>query len=358
MSTRSSDRRLRPSSRPGRASANGRTPKLRGKAGGIDRAAFKSVFDEITSNVQSVVKGKPEIVRLALVAVLAEGHVLFEDVPGTGKTVLARALSQSIEAELGRIQCTPDMLPGDITGSSIYDQKAGSFEFQPGPVFANVLLADEINRATPKTQSALLEAMAERRVSADGTTYDLPRPFLVLATQNPVEQAGTFPLPEAQLDRFLFRLSLGYLEPDSELEVVMANSRSLAIEGLGSVTDAATVNAMIDYAAGLEVSPEVGRFLVDLVNATRSEPALALGASPRASIALVRAARVLAAGDGRTDVFPDDVLAVLGPVLNHRVVVHPDYLIRGETTEAVLERVRTSVKPPSRSGAAQGTVAI
>ena len=315
----------------------------------IDRTEFARVFGELSANVERVVRGKGDVVRLALVAVLAEGHVLFEDVPGTGKTVLARAISQSMDASLGRIQCTPDMLPGDITGSSIYNQKEERFEFQPGPVFANVLLADEINRATPKTQSALLEAMAERRVSADGTTYDLPRPFLVLATQNPVEQAGTFPLPEAQFDRFLFRLSMGYMDNDSELEVVLANSKRLAIEGLSAVADVQLVNAMIEYAADIELSPEVGRFVIELVNATRREPALALGGSPRASIALVRAARVLAASDGRVDVFPDDVLTVLRPVLNHRVVVNPDYLIRGETVDAVLERIETSVKPPSRS---------
>lgn len=316
----------------------------------MDARRFHQTFNEITANVEQVVRGKSDVVRLALVAIMAEGHVLFEDVPGTGKTVLARAISQSMDASLGRIQCTPDMLPGDITGSSIYDQKNGRFEFQPGPVFANVLLADEINRATPKTQSALLEAMAERRVSADGTTYDLPRPFLVLATQNPVEQAGTFPLPEAQLDRFLFRLSMGYMQPDAELDVVLANSRQLAIESLTSMTDVSTVAAMIDYASTVELSREVGRYAIELVNATRNESALALGASPRASIAIVRAARVLAASDGRTDVYPDDVLTVLRPVLNHRVVVHPDHLIRGETVGAVVDRIATSVKPPSRSG--------
>ena len=332
-----------------RTRANGKPPIRTARDASIDVATFEATFNELLANVERVVRGKTDVVRLALVAILSEGHVLFEDVPGTGKTVLARALSQSMEATLGRIQCTPDMLPGDITGSSIYNQKEGQFDFQPGPVFANVLLADEINRATPKTQSALLESMAERRVSADNVTYDLPRPFLVLATQNPVEQAGTFPLPEAQFDRFLFRLSMGYMDADSELEVVLANSKQLAIEQLGSVTDVSTVQAMIDYAADLDLTPEVGRFVVALVNATRTDSALALGASPRASIAIVRAARVLAASDGRTDVYPDDVLAVLKPVLNHRIVVHPDHLIRGETVDAVMERVITAVKPPARS---------
>ena len=332
----------------GRRRAGTATPP-RERTGTLDIAGFKRTFDELMANVEGVVRGKSDVVRLALVAILCEGHVLFEDVPGTGKTVLARALSQSISASLGRIQCTPDMLPGDITGSSIYNQKEGRFEFRPGPVFANVLLADEINRATPKTQSALLEAMAERRVSTDNETLALPRPFLVLATQNPVEQAGTFPLPEAQLDRFLFRLSLGYMDPEAELDVVLANSKQLSVEQLTSVVDTETVAAMIDRATEVNLSPEVGTFVISLVNATRRDAALALGGSPRASIALVRAARVVAASDGRDEVYPDDVLTVLGPVLNHRVVVHPDHLIRGETVEAVIDRVRQSVKPPSRT---------
>lgn len=324
----------------------------------MNGAEFKRNFDKIVANVEGVVKGKRDVVRLALVAILCESHVLFEDVPGTGKTVLARAISQSVKASMGRIQCTPDMLPGDVTGSSIYNQKHGTFEFQQGPLFANVLLADEINRATPKTQSALLEAMAERRVSADGKTYDLPRPFLVLATQNPVEQAGTFPLPEAQLDRFLFRLSMGYMQPEYELEVMFGNAVELAIDSLGAVTDLKTINAMIAYAGTIDMSKEVGRYIVDLVNATRHDPALALGASTRASIALMRASRVLAATDARSEVLPDDVLTVLKPVLNHRIIINPDHLLRGETADAVLERVVTTVKPPSRTVGAPQLAAL
>ncbi|HUR49806.1 MAG TPA: MoxR family ATPase, partial [Acidimicrobiales bacterium] len=317
----------------------------------IDASEFQRGFDAIRNNVESVVMGKPEVVNLSLVAVLSEGHVLFEDVPGTGKTMLARGLAQSMGAGTSRIQCTPDMLPGDITGSSIYDQREGEFIFQPGPVFTNVLLADEVNRATPKTQSALLEAMAERRVSADGETRDLPRPFLVLATQNPVEQAGTFPLPEAQLDRFLFKLGMGYMAPDAELRVMRANSVSLAIENLGAVVDTDEVQLMIQYAATqVEATDEICEYIVSLVNATRTDPALALGASPRASIALLKASRVMAASDGRTDVYPDDVRAVIEPTLAHRVIMNPDFVLRGESVAGVMERITTAVKAPVKSG--------
>lgn len=313
----------------------------------IDAASYRVSFDEIVANVETVIKGKDDVVRLALVAVLCEGHVLFEDLPGTGKSMLARALGESMNATSARIQCTPDMLPGDITGSSIFDQRRGEFEFRPGPVFANVLLADEINRATPKTQSALLEAMAERRVSADGVTYELPRPFLVLATQNPVEQAGTFPLPEAQLDRFLFKLSMGYLSRDAEYEVMFDNSVSLPIDGIGPVVEPATVLAMIHYAGtAVEVAPEVGMYIVDLVQATRSDPSIAVGGSPRASIAVLKASRALAASDGRSHVYPDDVRAVLRPVLAHRIILNPDAVLRGDSIDAVLERVTGTVKPP------------
>ena len=282
-------------------------------------------------------------------AILCEGHILFEDVPGTGKSMLARALSQSIRATSTRVQCTPDMLPGDITGSSIYDQRRGVFEFRQGPIFANVLLSDEINRATPKTQSALLEAMAERKVSVDGTTHDLPRPFLVLATQNPIELAGTFPLPEAQLDRFLFKLTMGYLDRDREYEVMFDNSVQLSIESLGAVVDTVKVNEMINYATTIEVSPEVGYYIVDLVQASRSDAAVSMGGSPRAAIALLRASRVLAASDGRAHVYPDDVRAVLTPVMRHRVILNPDAILRGENIDAVLERVVGRIKPPMTS---------
>ena len=323
-----------------------------GTSGDLDAGTFKSLFEESVSNIETVIKGKTDVVRLALIAVLCEGHVLFEDLPGTGKSMLARALSDTIGATNARIQCTPDMLPGDITGSSIYDAARGAFEFQPGPVFTNVLLADEINRATPKTQSALLEAMAERRVSADGTTYELPRPFLVLATQNPVEQAGTFPLPEAQLDRFLFKLSMGYMDRAAEYEVMFDNAAELSIHNMRTTMDPEMVQEMIRYATTVEVTDDVGYYIVDLVQATRNDSAIAAGGSPRATISLIKAARVLAASDGRSHVYPDDVRAVLEPVLGHRIILNPDAVLRGETSAAALERVAGTIKPPvsGRSG--------
>lgn len=322
--------------------------------GSLNSKKFKSNFDSIVENIEAVIKGKTDVVRLALVAIICEGHILFEDVPGTGKTVLARAIGQSMNATSARIQCTPDMLPADITGSSIFDQKRGVFEFQAGPVFHNVLLSDEVNRASPKTQSALLEAMGERRVSADGVTYALPRPFFVLCTQNPIELAGTFPLPEAQLDRFLFKLQMGYMDRDSEYEVMFDNAIQLSIEDLGPVVDTKVVTQMIAYASRVNVSPDVGYYIVDLVNASRQDPALSLGASPRGSINLLRASRALAASDGREDVFPDDVRAVLRPIFAHRVILNPDAILRGETVDGVIERIVTKVKPPTGASRVKG----
>jgi MoxR-like ATPase len=316
-------------------------------AGKLDAKSFKKQFDAIVTNCEQVIKGKADVIRLSLVAVLSEGHILFEDVPGTGKSMLARALSQSIRATDARVQCTPDMLPGDITGSSILDTKKGEFEFRPGPIFCNVLLVDEINRATPKTQSALLEAMAERKVSTDGVTRKLPRPFLVLATQNPIEQAGTFPLPEAQLDRFLFKLTMGYMDRASEVEVMFDNAQQLSIEDLGSVTDTEAIKSMIAYASDIEIAEDVAYYIVDLVHASREDAAVAIGGSPRASIALLRASRVLAASDGRDHVYPDDVRAVLRPIMAHRVILNPDAVLRGESIDGLLERLVSKVKPPS-----------
>lgn len=322
----------------------------------LDPKTFQKIFEAVITNVNTVVKGKEDIARLALVAMLAEGHILFEDVPGVGKTVLARSLAQSLNAVSGRIQCTPDMLPGDITGSSIYDQEKKQFVFHEGPIFCNILLADEVNRATPKTQSALLEAMAERRVTGDGKVRSLPRPFLVLATQNPVEQAGTFPLPEAQLDRFMFKLKMGYPNREAERQIMAANSKELAVDNLGAVIETEDAAQMIAYAQeSIECSEAVQFYIVDLCQATREEPGLAMGASPRAPINMLRAARVLAASDGRGHVYPDDVRTILYPVLAHRLIPSPDAILRGETVENVIERVVGRVKAPLMGDVKDGT---
>jgi MoxR-like ATPase len=317
------------------------TGKSKGSA-----ALFQSRFESMVSNIGNVIKGKEDVIRTSLTALLANGHILFEDMPGTGKTMLARAIAQTINAKQGRVQCTPDLLPSDITGSPTLDRKTGDFVFRPGPIFANVFLSDEINRATPKTQSALLEAMAERRVTIDGTTHPLPKPFFVLATQNPIEQAGTFPMPEAQLDRFLFKLSLGYAARDAELEVLKANREEEAITSLGAVVDAQEVVEMMEWAARVTVSDPVAYYMIDIAAATRHDPALQMGASSRGTMSLDRAARVLAATQGRDDVVPDDVKAIVRPVLAHRVLLTSDALLRDETVEGVIDRIVGRIKPP------------
>ncbi len=322
--------------------------------GGLSTKAFQARFEEIVQNIKHVIKGKDDIIRRAIVGMIADGHILFDDYPGTGKTMLARAISQTINAEWSRIQCTPDLLPGDITGSPVLDRKTGEFVFRPGPIFASVFLADEVNRATPKTQSALLEAMQEKNVTVDGVTYALPRPFFVLATQNPIELAGTFPLPEAQLDRFLFKLSLGYADRDSEADVLLTNSTQEAILSLGPVVETDEVIAMTQWASGVTLSAAVRYYIIDLVDATRHDPSLQLGASTRASLALMRAARVLAASQGREDVIPDDVKVLAQPVLAHRLILGSDAQLRDETVEMVVERVVTRIKVPvglARQGA-------
>ncbi len=307
---------------------------------------FQKAFQRIADNVNLVIHGKADVVRMALVAVFANGHVLFEDVPGLGKSMLARALSNTMGASTARVQCTPDMLPGDITGSSIIDMKTMELKFKPGPVFTNILLVDEINRATPKTQSALLECMAERTVSVDGKSNALPSPFLVLATQNPVEQAGTFPLPEAQLDRFLFRLKMGYPDEDAELKVMRGNAAGLEVDDIGAVTSAKEIVAMQKVVTGVVIPEAVERYILQIVASTRTDPSILLGASPRASITLLKAAKVMAASDGRWTVYPEDVRALLGPVLAHRIMLSPEAVLRGEGVEDVLERVTNRVKAP------------
>src|SRR3954463_10421109 len=260
----------------------------------LDVERFQESFRRVADNVNTVIHGKSDVVRLALVAIFANGHVLFDDVPGVGKSMLARALSVTMGADTARVQCTPDMLPGDITGSSVIDSSTMRLIFKPGPVFTNVLLVDEINRATPKTQSALLEAMAERNVTVDGSPNPLPKPFLVLATQNPVEQAGTFPLPEAQLDRFLFRLKMGYPDEEAELRVMRGNVAGLEVETLGAVTTPEEIVEMQAMVPLVAVPEAVERYILQLVSTTRGDPSILLGASPRASITMARAARVMA----------------------------------------------------------------
>ncbi len=312
----------------------------------MDVKRFNQIFNRIVDNVNTVIHGKDDVVRLSMVAICSSGHILFEDVPGTGKSVLARALAQSMNAEVNRVQCTPDMLPGDIIGSSIIEQKTMKFVFRPGPVFCNVLLVDEVNRATPKTQSALLEAMAEQRVTTDGVTRPLPKPFFAMATQNPVELAGTFPLPEAQLDRFLFKLAIGYPDHEAERSVMLGNAMKLEVEDLSAVIGTRDVLEMTRLATEVDIPTAVQDYIIETTQTSRDDASLRLGASPRASIALLRASKVMAAADGRNTVFPEDVKALLLPVLSHRMMLTPDAVLRGETVETVVERIVSKVKVP------------
>jgi MoxR-like ATPase len=311
----------------------------------------------VTGNVERVIRGKSSLVRLSVAALLAEGHMLIEDVPGLGKTTLALCLARSIGGHFRRIQFTPDLLPGDITGVTVYHQRQEQFTFHPGGVFANVVLADEINRGTPKTQSALLEVMSERRVTVDANTFDVPRPFLVVATQNPIEMEGTYRLPEAQLDRFLVRLSVGYPDLDAEVRIVLDGQSGGSADDLSPVVEAAHLRAAIDAVRRSHVDPAVVEYAVRLAAATREHAAVRFGASVRGSIALVRTAQALAAMDGRGYVTPDDVKDVAVPVLAHRLVLTPDAeLSRGGhrgAAEIVAEVLAATSTPMTGADAAR-----
>jgi MoxR-like ATPase len=305
------------------------------------------IAELISKNVQQVIRGKPELVRLAMAALLAEGHVLIEDVPGLGKTTLARCLARSIGGQWSRIQFTPDLLPGDITGVTLYHQKDERFSFHPGAVFANIVVADEINRGTPKTQSALLEVMSERRVTIDGVTHEVPRPFLVVATQNPIEMEGTYRLPEAQLDRFLMRLSVGYPDVATEVLVIMSECAGVTADELSPVVDVNTLSEAVKSVRRSHLDPAVVEYAARLAASTRAHAAVRFGASPRGSIALVRTAQALAAIDGRGFVTPDDIKDVAVPVLSHRLILTADAELNQRSTAEILSEVLASTPAPA-----------
>ncbi|HEX5586623.1 MAG TPA: MoxR family ATPase [Acidimicrobiia bacterium] len=310
-------------------------------------ASFGRLFAALLDNIERAIQGKREQVHLALVCLLAEGHLLIEDVPGVGKTSLAKAIARSIGGSWHRIQFTPDLLPSDVTGVSVWNRTTDQFEFRPGGVFANVVLADEINRASPKTQSALLEAMEERQVTVDAHTYRLPRPFMVIGTQNPIELEGTYPLPEAQLDRFLMRIPMGYPNRDAELAILEAQStRTSPADDLEPVVSAEEIADAAAAVARVHMAPELRDYVLDLVDATRRHPDLTLGASPRGSLAVQRASRALAASVGRAFVIPDDVKRVVPAVLEHRLLLAPDAQLRGVATGDVVDTVLASTPVP------------
>ncbi len=304
------------------------------------------IAERLTDNIEQVIVGKTEAVRLAVIALLADGHLLIDDIPGVAKTMLARSLSLSIGATFRRIQCTPDLLPTDITGISVFNQKTAEFEFNPGPVMSNIVLADEINRAPPRTQSALLEAMAERQVTVDGVTRPLARPFCVIATQNPIEYEGTFPLPEAQLDRFLLRMTIGYPAADAEREILLRLQLSHPVEKVQQVVTTDELLAAQQQVRQVFVHEKVRDYVVRLVHATRSHPDVTLGASPRGSLALLRCAQAQAACDGISFVLPDQPKALLEPTLAHRLILTPEARLAGRRPNTILDQVAQKVEAP------------
>jgi MoxR-like ATPase len=306
----------------------------------------RTVADALIGNVERVIIGKQDVIRLVTIGLLSQGHILIEDVPGVGKTMLAQALSKSLGCVFRRIQFTPDMLPSDVTGVSIFNQKTREFEFRPGPIMAQIVLTDEINRATPKTQAALLEAMQESQVTVDGVTYPLPRPFLVLATQNPIEYEGTFPLPEAQLDRFLMRIRLGYPELNDEIAILESQQYVHPLTTIGQVVDVETLTAAQASLRDVYVDPLIKRYIVDIITQTRRHPDIYLGASPRGSLALYRTGQARAAVLERDYVLPDDVKALAIPTLAHRLIVSPSARLRDVTGETVVREILSSLPVP------------
>ena len=299
----------------------------------------QAFVNTVIQNVEEVIIGKRDAIELIMVALLCEGHVLLEDVPGSGKTMLARSVAISLGSSFKRLQCTPDLMPNDVTGVSIFNQKRNEFEFRPGPVFVNILLADEINRATPRTQSALLEAMQEQQVSVDGVTRDLPRPFLVMATQNPIEYEGTFPLPEAQLDRFLMRISLGYPSKEDEKQILINLRRDHPITMLNGVVDGDELVTLEKMVWDVHVDQTLQDYVISLVHATRIHPDLALGVSPRGSLALFKSARAFAAVRGRDHVIPDDIKYLVPVTLPHRLILKPEAALRGRRIDTILRDI-------------------
>ncbi len=308
---------------------------------------FATAFAAIRQNMEQVVRGKPGLIDSALLCLVSGGHILVEDVPGLGKTLLAKALGASIDTKLGRIQFTPDLLPTDVTGVNIWNRGTNSFEFRPGPIFTELVLADEINRAAPKTQSALLEAMAEDQVTVDGTTYELPKPFMVVATQNPVEQEGTYPLPESQLDRFTLKVSVGYPSRTDEISILETHATDEAVNSLGSVATLADVKRMADMVPTVYVAPALQDYMVSLSEATRRHSAISLGVSPRATLALQKVARAKAASQGRTFVVDDDIKSVASAVFSHRIILTPEAQLQAATPEGTINQILGAVAVPA-----------